>query len=301
MAWRPSSAVQRPTQLIGAPSPCRTSWIRQWYEGRLSSVRGRSEGGLGDAGQPQLIGRPGSLSKSRPSRYGMPVGGTIPARPWHGGGTGDPPRARVMEQRMLVIVRHRRSLVSSDGIRSCDPRTCRARHGPGAQRPANRVETRPMRTVTATRYVTALRGRLCCPGWSGATTTASRRQFYGAGQGPRAGGQWVGGELARRLGESARAGRRGLDASATPAAPGIGTWSGQQRPQPRPGLPPGAVVQPGRHDLARGHDPATAADIVWFDGHREPGPDGAGPNLLVGTADVADRWGGALHPPRGAS
>src|SRR5829696_5689836 len=39
MAWRPSSAVQRPTQLSQAPSPLpNIPWIRRWYEGRLSSV-----------------------------------------------------------------------------------------------------------------------------------------------------------------------------------------------------------------------------------------------------------------------
>ena len=117
-----------------------------------------------------------------------------------------------------------------------------------------------MRTVTATRYVTALREGGSLPGLvEGDDDGLYVVKFHGAGQGPRAlVAEWVGGELARRLGLTvpelvgvdARPGARRRRAA--PGDPGPGPR--QRRAQPRPGLPArGADVQPGRHDLARGH------------------------------------------------
>ena len=79
-----------------------------------------------------------------------------------------------------------------------------------------------MRTVTATRYVTALREGGSLPGLvEGDDDGLYVVKFHGAGQGPRAlVAEWVGGELARRLGlDGARAGRRrsSIPRSATPS------------------------------------------------------------------------------------
>ena len=143
-----------------------------------------------------------------------------------------------------------------------------------------------MRTVTATRYVTALREGGSLPGLVEADDDGLYVvKFRGAGQGPRAlVAEWLGGELGRAR-RADRAGPRRASSStrrsATPSrtrrsrtssAPAAGSTSGLDF------LPGRADVQPGRGDVARGDGPGDGGrDRLARRAHHEPGPDGPEP------------------------
>ncbi len=146
-----------------------------------------------------------------------------------------------------------------------------------------------MRTVTATRYVTALREGGSLPGLvEGDDDGLYVVKFHGAGQGPRAlVAEWVGGELARRLGLTVP------ELVGVVLDPALGDAEPHQEIQDlvrasgglNLGLDflPGAVMyNPAATTSLAAMDPATAAGIVWLDGLiTNPDRTAQNPNLLV--------------------
>ncbi len=146
-----------------------------------------------------------------------------------------------------------------------------------------------MRTVTATRYVTALREGGSLPGLvEGDDDGLYVVKFHGAGQGPRAlVAEWVGGELARHVGLTVP------ELVGVVLDPALGDAEPHQEIQDlvrasgglNLGLDflPGAVMyNPAATTSLAAMDPATAADIVWLDGLiTNPDRTAQNPNLLV--------------------
>jgi hypothetical protein len=146
-----------------------------------------------------------------------------------------------------------------------------------------------MRTVTATRYVTALREGGSLPGLVEADDDGLYVvKFHGAGQGPRAlVAEWLGGELARGLGLAVP------DLVGVVVDPAIGDAEPHQEIQDlvhasgglNLGLDflPGALMfNPVAATSVKAMDPVTAAAIVWLDGLiTNPDRTIQNPNLLV--------------------
>ena len=146
-----------------------------------------------------------------------------------------------------------------------------------------------MRTVTATRYVTALREGGSLPGLVEADDDGLYVvKFHGAGQGPRAlVAEWLGGELARVLGLAVP------DLVAVQLDPALGDAEPHQEIQDlvrasgglNLGLDflPGALMfNPASATSLAAMDPETAAAIVWLDGLiTNPDRSVQNPNLLV--------------------
>jgi len=146
-----------------------------------------------------------------------------------------------------------------------------------------------MRTVTATRYVTALREGGSLPGLVEADDDGLYVvKFRGAGQGPRAlVAEWLGGELARRVGLTVP------DIVGVDLDPALGDAEAHQEIQDlvrasggrNVGLDflPGALMfNPAAATSLAAMDPDTAADIVWLDGLiTNPDRSVQNPNLLV--------------------
>jgi len=146
-----------------------------------------------------------------------------------------------------------------------------------------------MRTVTATRYVTALREGGSLPGLVEADDDGLYVvKFHGAGQGPRAlVAEWLGGELARVLGLTVP------DLVAVQLDPALGDAEPHQEIQDlvraSGGLNlgvdflPGALMfNPASATSLAAMDPETAAAIVWLDGLiTNPDRSVQNPNLLV--------------------
>ncbi len=146
-----------------------------------------------------------------------------------------------------------------------------------------------MRTVTATRYVTALREGGSLPGLvEGDDDGLYVVKFHGAGQGPRAlVAEWVGGELARRVGLTVP------ELVGVLLDPALGDAEPHQEIQDlvrasgglNLGLDflPGAVMfNPAAATSLAAMDPQTAASIVWLDGLiTNPDRTVQNPNLLV--------------------
>ena len=146
-----------------------------------------------------------------------------------------------------------------------------------------------MRTVTATRYVTALREGGSLPGLVEADDDGLYVvKFHGAGQGPRAlVAEWLGGELARVLGLTVP------DLVAVQLDPALGDAEPHQEIQDlvrasgglNLGLDflPGALMfNPASATSLAAMDPETAAAIVWLDGLiTNPDRSVQNPNLLV--------------------
>jgi len=146
-----------------------------------------------------------------------------------------------------------------------------------------------MRTVTATRYVTALREGGSLPGLVEADDDGLYVvKFHGAGQGPRAlVAEWLGGELARVLGLAVP------DLVAVELDPALGDAEPHQEIQDlvrasgglNLGLDflPGALMfNPASATSLAAMDPETAAAIVWLDGLiTNPDRSVQNPNLLV--------------------
>ncbi len=126
----------------------------------------------------------------------------------------------------------------------------------------------PIRTVTATRYVTALREGGSLPGLVEADDDGLYVvKFHGAGQGPRVlVAELVAGELARALGLPVpEIVLVELDPALAPAEP---DGEIQDLLQRSPGLNLGLDFLPGALSFRpmTELDPALAANIVWFDG-----------------------------------
>jgi hypothetical protein len=126
----------------------------------------------------------------------------------------------------------------------------------------------PIRTITATRYVTALREGGSLPGLVEADDDGLYVvKFHGAGQGPRVlVAELIAGELGRALGLPVpEIVLVELDPALAPAEPDSEI---QELLERSPGLNlgldflPGALAYRPMTEL----DPALAADIVWFDG-----------------------------------
>ena len=146
-----------------------------------------------------------------------------------------------------------------------------------------------MRTVTATRYVTALREGGSLPGLVEADDDGLYVvKFRGAGQGPRAlVAEWVGGEIGRLLGLAVP------DLVGVDLDPAIGDAEPHQEIQDlvrasggrNLGLDflPGALMfNPASLSSLSAMDPETAAAIVWLDGLiTNPDRTVQNPNLLV--------------------
>jgi hypothetical protein len=146
-----------------------------------------------------------------------------------------------------------------------------------------------MRTVTATRYVTALREGGSLPGLLEADDDGLYVvKFRGAGQGPRAlVAEWLGGELARAVGLTVP------DIVAVELDPALGDAEPHQEIQDlirasggrNLGLDflPGALMfNPAATTSLAAMDPETAAGIVWLDGLiTNPDRSIQNPNLLV--------------------
>ncbi len=146
-----------------------------------------------------------------------------------------------------------------------------------------------MRTVTATRYVTALREGGSLPGLVEADDDGLYVvKFRGAGQGPRAlVAEWIGGELARLVGLTVP------DIVAVELDPALGDAEAHQEIQDlvrasggrNLGLDflPGALMfNPASATSLAAMDPATAAGIVWLDGLiTNPDRSVQNPNMLV--------------------
>ncbi len=146
-----------------------------------------------------------------------------------------------------------------------------------------------MRTVTATRYVTALREGGSLPGLVEADDDGLYVvKFRGAGQGPRAlVAEWIGGELARLVGLTVP------DIVAVELDPALGDAEAHQEIQDlvrasggrNLGLDflPGALMfNPATATSLAAMDPATAAGIVWLDGLiTNPDRSVQNPNMLV--------------------
>ncbi|MGH2512911.1 MAG: HipA family kinase [Candidatus Limnocylindrales bacterium] len=126
----------------------------------------------------------------------------------------------------------------------------------------------PIRTVTATRYVTALREGGSLPGLLEADDDGLYVvKFHGAGQGPRVlVAELVAGELGRALGLPVpELVLVDVDPALAPAEPDTEI---QELLQRSPGLNLGLDFLPGALSFRpmTELDPALAADIVWFDG-----------------------------------
>ena len=146
-----------------------------------------------------------------------------------------------------------------------------------------------MRTVTATRYVTALREGGSLPGLVEADDDGLYVvKFRGAGQGPRAlVAEWIGGELARLVGLTVP------DIVAVDLDPALGDAEAHQEIQDlvrasggrNLGLDflPGALMfNPASATSLAAMDPETAAGIVWLDGLiTNPDRSVQNPNMLV--------------------
>ena len=146
-----------------------------------------------------------------------------------------------------------------------------------------------MRTVTATRYVTALREGGSLPGLVEADDDGLYVvKFRGAGQGPRAlVAEWLGGELGRALGLAVP------DLVGVDLDPALGDAEPHQEIQDlvrasggrNLGLDflPGALMfNPASATSLAAMDPDTAAAIVWLDGLiTNPDRTVQNPNLLV--------------------
>jgi len=146
-----------------------------------------------------------------------------------------------------------------------------------------------MRTVTATRYVTALREGGSLPGLVEADDDGLYVvKFRGAGQGPRAlVAEWIGGEIGRLLGLTVP------DLVGVELDPALGDAEAHQEIQDlvrasgglNLGLDflPGALMfNPASATSVAAMDPVTAAAIVWFDGLiTNPDRSASNPNLLV--------------------
>jgi hypothetical protein len=146
-----------------------------------------------------------------------------------------------------------------------------------------------MRTVTATRYVTALREGGSLPGLVEADDDGLYVvKFRGAGQGPRAlVAEWLGGELARMAGLTVP------DLVGVDLDPALGDAEAHQEIQDlvkasggrNIGLDflPGALMfNPAAATSLAAMDPGTAADIIWLDGLiTNPDRSVQNPNLLV--------------------
>jgi hypothetical protein len=146
-----------------------------------------------------------------------------------------------------------------------------------------------MRTVTATRYVTALREGGSLPGLVEADDDGLYVvKFRGAGQGPRAlVAEWLGGELARLIGMTVP------DIVAVELDPALGDAEAHQEIQDlvkasggrNLGLDflPGALMfNPAAATSLAAMDPETAAGIVWLDGLiTNPDRSVQNPNMLV--------------------
>ena len=146
-----------------------------------------------------------------------------------------------------------------------------------------------MRTVTATRYVTALREGGSLPGLVEADDDGLYVvKFRGAGQGPRAlVAEWIGGELARLVGLTVP------DIVAVELDPALGDAETHQEIQDlvrasggrNLGLDflPGALMfNPASATSLAAIDPETAAGIVWLDGLiTNPDRSVQNPNMLV--------------------
>ncbi len=146
-----------------------------------------------------------------------------------------------------------------------------------------------MRTVKATRYVTALREGGSLPGLVEADDDGLYVvKFHGAGQGPRAlVAEWLGGEIARALGLAVP------DLVAVDLDPALGDAEPHQEIQDlvrasgglNLGLDflPGALMfNPASATSLAAMDPETAASIVWLDGLiTNPDRSVQNPNLLV--------------------
>lgn len=146
-----------------------------------------------------------------------------------------------------------------------------------------------MRTVTATRYVTALREGGSLPGLLEADDDGLYVvKFRGAGQGPRAlVAEWLGGELARAVGLTVP------DIVGVDLDPALGDAEPHQEIQDlvrasggrNLGLDflPGALMfNPATSTSVAAMDADTAADIVWLDGLiTNPDRSVQNPNLLV--------------------
>jgi hypothetical protein len=146
-----------------------------------------------------------------------------------------------------------------------------------------------MRTVTATRYVTALREGGSLPGLVEADDDGMYVvKFHGAGQGPRAlVAEWLGGELGRALGLLVP------DLVGVELDPALGDAEPHQEIQDlvrasgglNLGLDflPGALMfNPAAATSVAAMDPDRAAAIVWLDGLiTNPDRTAQNPNLLV--------------------
>jgi hypothetical protein len=146
-----------------------------------------------------------------------------------------------------------------------------------------------MRTVTATRYVTALREGGSLPGLVEADDDGLYVvKFHGAGQGPRAlVAEWLGGELGRAIGLDVP------DLVGVELDPALGDAEPHQEIQDlvrasgglNLGLDflPGALMfNPAAATSLAAMDPSTAAAIVWLDGLiTNPDRTVQNPNLLV--------------------
>jgi hypothetical protein len=126
----------------------------------------------------------------------------------------------------------------------------------------------PIRTVTATRYVTALREGGSLPGLVEADDDGLYVvKFHGAGQGPRVlVAELIAGELGRALGLPVpEIVLVELDPALAPAEPDTEI---QELLERSPGLNLGLDFLPGALSFRpmTELDPALAADIVWFDG-----------------------------------
>ena len=149
------------------------------------------ERGLGHAGEPRLFGGPRILVEVAP----QPIRDVVVREPLlrHARVTVVQP-ARLgleLDQERAFVIGHRRSVIGAPGR---SPRVTDADlHGPASGRLC------AMRTVTATRYVTALREGGSLPGLVEADDDGLYVvKFHGAGQGPRAlVAEWLGGELGR--------------------------------------------------------------------------------------------------------
>jgi len=146
-----------------------------------------------------------------------------------------------------------------------------------------------MRMVTATRYVTALREGGSLPGLVEADDDGLYVvKFRGAGQGPRAlVAEWLGGELARRVGLTVP------DIVGVDLDPALGDAEAHQEIQDlvrasggrNIGLDflPGALMfNPAAATSLEAMDPDSAAGIIWLDGLiTNPDRSIQNPNLLV--------------------
>jgi hypothetical protein len=146
-----------------------------------------------------------------------------------------------------------------------------------------------MRTVVATRYVTALREGGSLPGLVEADDDGLYVvKFHGAGQGPRAlVAEWLGGELGRALGLAVP------DLVGVELDPALGDAEPHQEIQDlvrasgglNLGLDflPGALMfNPASSTSVAAMDPDTAAAIVWLDGLiTNPDRTVQNPNMLV--------------------